>query len=152
MKQLRNNKTGKIGYLYANKNENYNVLDENDKVLACYETLKDVAEKWEDYKEDYYFIDSISCSAEWACGRSKEITNARKEVGNYFETIEECRKAIEKLKAWKRLRDKGFKFEGLTLSGWGCSCVEYKVDGGISDSNSDMQVREDLDLIFGGEE
>lgn len=59
---------------------------------------------------------------------------------------------VEKLKAWKRLKDKGFRFEGLTLSGWGCPCIEYKVDGGISDSSSDMQVREDLYLLFGGKE
>ena len=31
-----------------------------------------------------------------------------KTVGNYFETREEAEKAVEKLKAWKRLKDKGF--------------------------------------------
>lgn len=38
------------------------------------------------------------------------IKNKMKEIGNYFETKEEAEKAVEKLKAWKRLKDAGFYF------------------------------------------
>ena len=38
-----------------------------------------------------------------------------KEIGNYFETVEEAEQAVEKLKAWKRLRDKEFRFIGWSI-------------------------------------
>lgn len=42
-----------------------------------------------------------------------ESINPEKKIGNYFETKEEAEKAVEKLKAWKRLKDKGFRFTGV---------------------------------------
>jgi len=41
-------------------------------------------------------------------GDDEVYDRKNKEIGNYFETKEEAEKAVEKLKAWKRLKDKGF--------------------------------------------
>lgn len=61
-----------------------------------------------------------------------------------FETKEEAEKAMEKLKAWKRLKDKGFKFDNFVRN------AIYYV---LSDEEIEKDdVLEDLDLLFGGEE
>jgi len=112
MKKLMNNCTGETGYLYANKNENYNVLDKNDNVLAVYTTLREVGEHWEDVeepKEHYWVIDEdgvLVCRAVGAFVNEEMC----KQIGNYFATEEEAKKAVKKLEAWKRLKDKGFRF------------------------------------------
>ena len=67
-----------------------------------------------------------------------------KEIGNYFGTREEAEKAVEKLKAWKRLKDKGFRFLDHIDRDCGQGITRYEWNGYIDG--------EDLDLLFGGEE
>lgn len=70
------------------------------------------------------------------------------EIGNYFETKEEAEKAVEKLKAWKRLKDKGIKLEG-----WYDSVGDDHPDNmlfRISEDAWETDTVEDLDLLFGG--
>lgn len=71
---------------------------------------------------------------------------AMKQIGNYFETEEEAEKAVEKLKAWKRLKDNGLKFEcwKRDKNYWG----DFYITAEDQTSCDDM----DLDLLFGGEE
>lgn len=70
----------------------------------------------------------------------------RKQIGNYFETKEEAEKAVEKLKAWKRLKDNGFKFDGWKRD------ERYCGDFTITATDQTSCDDEDLDLLFGGEE
>ena len=81
-----------------------------------------------------------------------------KEIGNYFKTKEEAEKAVEKLNAWKRLKDKGFH-----ISGWDNSIGDdyYKPSQIVIELNGDPEwdeydniedIKADLDLLFGGEE
>ena len=75
------------------------------------------------------------------------FSNKLKKIGNYFETPEEAEKALEKIEAWKRLKDKGFRFERWLLGG------EYGNTITFSDYiESNDETRADLDLLFGGEE
>ena len=88
-------------------------------------------------------------SADGKVRKSFEPDQDRIEIGNYFETAEEAEKAIEKLKAWKRLRDNGFKFEGLEKRGRYINFYQgksYKTD------KQCQQAMQDIDLLFGGEE
>lgn len=84
----------------------------------------------------------------------------REEIGNYFETREEAEKAAEKLKAWKRLKDKGFQ-----ITGWDNSIGDdyYKTGQIVLNLNNVKntewdeyerigEIKNDLDLLFGGEE
>ena len=74
-----------------------------------------------------------------------------KQIGNHFETEEEAEKAVEKFKAWERLKDKGLKVtewsHGLYLDKTiaGRFRYEFPID------NKD-DIEKDLDLLFGGEE
>ena len=66
------------------------------------------------------------------------------------ETAEEI--AVEKLKAWKRLKDKGFKFDGWTIDdGLRVSICTNTDSEGIYDYDK-KDFKKDLDLLFGGEE
>ena len=76
----------------------------------------------------------------------------KQEIGNYFETKEEAEKAVEKLKVWKRLKDKGFEFINFPYK----KICKYDARTGVG--NLEYQVKyyeeldDDLDLLFGGEE
>lgn len=73
-----------------------------------------------------------------------------KQIGNYFETKEEAEKAIEKLKAWKRLKDKGFKFRGIGVDHYEIDDIKYEIEE--PPTTHDCQEMKDLKLLFGGEE
>lgn len=140
--KLRNKKTGKIVQLQV-----HHIAGK------CYESLADVNKDWEDYeepKEWYWFIEDNgviqrSCHYE---DLHPALDKARKEIGNYYDTKEEAEKAVEKLKAWKRLKDKGFRFKGV-FEDFTIEFTAPKEEIGWYWCNG---MGEDLDLLFGGEE
>lgn len=71
----------------------------------------------------------------------------RKEIGNYFPSREESEKAVEKLKAWTRLRDKGFRF-----AGWDTNYGHLRVSFIFTKEAREIETETDLDLLFGGKE
>ena len=100
----------------------------------------------ENGSEGYWYIDFDGDVLGWAAEDDEETDKKRKEIGNYFETEEEAEKAVEKLKAWKRLKDKGFRFDG------------YKTDNGKIKFFADLENWDPVELgilinlLFGGEE
>lgn len=96
--KLRNKKTGKIVdcAVYCNG--------------TFYHSVNDVFEEWEDCEEPkvYYYISDFGAIRECEIGKFPEDEEDRKRIGNYFETKEKAEKSVKKLKAWKRLEDKGF--------------------------------------------
>lgn len=79
-------------------------------------------------------------------------------LGNDFPSENATMKAIEKLRAFKRLKEKGFRFDGWTIDdGLKVSiCTNLEGDNIFSESEKlDRQYKEirvSLDLLFGGEE
>lgn len=148
--KLRNKKTGEIRRVEAREDGIYLYYEITDK---WYKYELDLLARWWEYyekPEEYWFIstsgESCRCSAE-----DEIYTPGRKEIGNYFETEEEAEMAVEKLKAWKRLRDKGFRFDGFDVANRGdnviCGQIYFKA------GNYDREeIKADLDLLFGGEE
>jgi hypothetical protein len=113
-------------------------------------TINSLAElnEWEDYEEpkDFWYIDNecgVMCeSTDPSLWDKKYAIEFMKQIGNYFETKEEAEKAVEKLKAWKRLKDSGFVFCGKG------DCLDtIKFDYGPAGYNN-----QDFNLLFGGEE
>lgn len=143
--KLQNKKTGQVGNFIINK-DHFECVDLD--YMPEYRNLAELNAEWEDYEEpkfirDYWFIDS--------CGginkQEADILGAnRREIGNYFESEEEAEKAVEKLKAWKRLKDKGLHVTTF-----------YVEDGSLvirakAHNSSGAENWEDLSLVFGGEE
>ena len=139
--RLKNKKTGEIVDFRYLQSDHVAPLVlttyKNDKPEMCsYNSLAELNAEWEDYDEpkEIYF-------------RYRE---ARKEIGNYFETKEEAEKAVEKLRAWKRLKDNGFRFTHDLVYGdyYGCGSIRFI----ISPPKKRKSVIDDLESIFGGEE
>jgi hypothetical protein len=119
--------------------------------IEIYSSLAKLSEEWEYYKEpegwciDYYDVVKVS-------PKYDALIKEAKLIGNYFETKEEAEKAVEKLKAWKRLKDKGFRFDGYDVANRGgddtiCGQVYFK--GGNYDKE---EIENDLDLLFSQED
>ena len=58
---------------------------------------------------------------------------------------------MEKLKAWKRLKDKGFRFTGFTHKDRG-RLDELEIYCHLGECPEDIEDMVDVGLLFGGEE
>ena len=120
--KLRNKKTGQEGNFIINK-DHFECVDLD--YVPEYRNLAELNEEWEDYKEPYYYIDCLGEVLEDGKSYCSDITpETLKEIGNYFSTEEKAKKAVEKLKAWKRLKDKGFKF--YPVDRYEALCLTYQ--------------------------
>lgn len=144
--KLRNKKTGEICEFMIHKR-----IEDSKDGNPVYAPFTDSVEDWEDYEEpkEYWVVDYITCGVDNLTidPKEPEMDDFNKEIGNYFETEEEAEKAVEKLKAWKRLKDCGFKFDG-----WFDGNTSLMIDTNITLSQLTPRLIKDLDLLFGGEE
>ena len=141
--KLKNKKTGEIGRLKSN--------------YKCYNSLAELCEEWEDYEEpkEYWFI-GYDAQIESICEKDSDegSIEADKEIGNYFETKEEAEKAVERLKAWKRLKGKGFRFVDFEEKDRGCIgdlAIYAHIEPDFSSRAEYEEFNQYLDLLFGGE-
>lgn len=150
--KLRNKKTGEIGKpTFISVDYQIVVLpDDKSKTASYYSSLAELNKDWEDYKEpkEYWYID---CYGEvlHAFYNGNEWDERRKEIGNYFETKEEAEKAVEKLKAWTRLKDHVLR---LTLNKFQRHIKYDFKAGGINSAYNPEDALKDVDICFGGEE
>ena len=160
--KLRNKKTGEIHEitqavsLSDDMNKKFAIYSKSEGHNYAYRSLAELNEEWEDYKEpkEYWYIDY---DGGILCGES-DNTSAEKmmiSMGNHFKSLKEADKAVEKLKAWKRLRDKGFRF---TLTP-GVGSLDITPGKFQIEITADMPakwfccdaVQKDLEVCFGGE-
>lgn len=147
--KLRNKKTGEIGYLIVGRGSDYYTVC-NDEWDDCgkYGSLAELNDDWEDYEEPKaYYIGRCGTIEEFDPTKDVGLTEMLKEIGNYFETEEETEKAVEKIKAWQRLKDKITAIDRASFDGVGTATlfVRYK-------SKDHEEVQGLLALLFGGEE
>ena len=160
--KLRNKKTGEVGIVYLTDN-GVEVAIKAAMWSNEYSSLAELNEDWEDYEEpkecDYWYIEAdgkiLQCHKPTFINH---LLDGQKGIGNYFETKEEAEEAVEKLKAWKRLKDKGFRFKDWFYD------VTYVLKDSQQDKegwSNDITINakcsgkadeKDLDLLFGGEE
>ena len=158
MKLLQNKSTGEIGCLvcsFGKTPEKITVVEYIDgkrgSKVWYYNSLAELNEEWCDYEEpkEYWYIDwnGEVCRSDIHDERTEQM----KQIGNFFKTEEEAKKAVEKLQAWTRLKDKGFRFDGYDVAhnsnGDLCGQLFYNAgDYCIED------VEKDLDMLFCPEE
>lgn len=155
--KLRNKKTGEVVERVDISIRKVGVVFNNDET---YNSLAELNEDWEDYEEPkepkkYWFINSGGGIASYyEEDEEAEDTEPCKEIGNYFSSREEAEQAVEKLKAWKRLEDKGFRFDVVPALG---HCDDEKFDISIIATMPakwwyNDKVVDDIHYVFGGEE
>ena len=160
MRRLRNKQTGKIGTLIVDGAykfvTNLVVEDDEGNRLGEYDSLAGLNAEWEDAPEEpkeYWRITDLGEVKSVRLDQHHQNIKKCKEIGNYFLSREEAEDAVEKLKAFKRLEDKGFKFEDLDVylnEPW------KKCELGINavmpdDAYTDEEANRDLDICFGGD-
>ena len=114
-----------------------------------YGSLAELNAEWEDAPEEPKGIQCIYYVNHFDAAKIDGVI-----VG--FETKEEAELAVHKLKAWKRLKDKGFRFTLTPAVG----SLDITPDKFQIEITADMPakwfccdaVEEDLDACFGGEE
>lgn len=138
--KIRNKKTGEVVVFGEG------IVDLNQ--IGCKNVAEMIEAGWEDYEEPkkYWLISPVDADVEQTEMDGDEVDTFNKQIGNYFETKEEAEKAVGKLKAWKRLKDKGFKFNDYHIP-----AGEIYFDMEIPKGSLD-EIAKDLDLLFGGEE
>ena len=151
----------KIGDVWV-KADNGFMSPEDRETIKMHEHLFKPFNDWfEDCKEPkkYWYIDAFGNIVQNEITKHygdeyTDMTNAyesQKQIGNHFETPEEAEEAVEKLKALKRLEDKGFKVDLWDYDGG--NYQERIRTGRILFRVKDYEENdEDLDLLFGGEE
>lgn len=160
--RLRNKKTGEIaepfGITCVNGRTFVQFEDEKGKFKYEAHSLAELNEEWEDVLEEpkeFWYID-CNGAIRYDNDEDTEFANHCKQIGNYFETKEEAENAVEKLKAWKRLKDKGFKFIGVRGIG---KVIDFDIPKPYTyvwfdeyNPNKDgKEFYDDLFLLFGGE-
>ena len=144
--KIRNKKTGEIVDI-----ANLDFTSDNFAIWLSttkYSSLAELNEEWEDYEEpkEYWYMscDGRALKATTDEDEYNEKHNAgHKLIGNYFETKEEAERAVEKLKAWKRLKDKGFKLKPVVDEFF---CLDIFMKGEPYEA-----IKDDLKIVFGGE-
>lgn len=143
--KLRNKKTGEIATLTLSTNGEDLIIMGND--MYAHITKLSELKDYEDYEEDeLLYVVSAEHRSGYQCVLKEdypEICKVAKELGIGFETEKECQKAVEKLKAWKRLKDKGFR---ITMQGCKGNAWLQANWGNLQGDYSDVL------LLFGGEE
>lgn len=152
-------KAGEIFYL----SDIGNLIRESDNVPAySWTTLEKfpniLADWFEEIKEStrwkpeigykYYLSDSNGSiyDSVWS---NDYIDRSRVEIGNCFETREEAEKAVERLKAWERLKDAGLKFKDWNKSNYGrtfCINAEVEHDVAAFEFSKDLRVALDMEI------
>ena len=152
--KLRNKKTGEIKDWDFSNWYQAMLNPENKEKYEC--NLNDFIdravkfrEEWCDYEEPSGWCISMYGGI---CRINKDdeiLFNDLKEIGNYFNDKESAYDALDKLKAWKRLKDKGLKFNKWTIPEEPKTThIKLVMEGEMDVPDSPY----DLDLLFGGEE
>lgn len=119
-------------------------------ITMNYDSLEEFFEDFDDHKEPeyYWYVDGFGDIHKRQIMVNNDAEASRKQIGNYFNTKEEAEQALEKLKAWKRLKDKGFRFTGVDDNWRNDSWIAYSFD----EVNLDDETKKYLDLLFSSED
>lgn len=155
--KLRNKKTGEIVELRKHEQIEVPIEDKDgDWYEDCFDSIAELNGEWEDYVEqtrDYWCIDwdgTLKNIIVLEDGNGvDEWEEAKKEIGNHFETREEAVKAVEKLKAWKRLNDNGIYFSLQHNKNVPLPYIEIHSKEKRATFKKVSAVADDLFLIFG---
>ena len=135
------------------RNKKNGMIIDNVKIYSCsgreIHSIAEITDEWEDYNElEHYYILHDGEVARMSELTSSDLRENNIAIGNYFESKEEAEQAVEKLKAWKRLKDKGFKFNCWHNDGTR-SLGDFVIHAETKELDN---IVNELNLLFGGED
>lgn len=111
-----------------------------------------ILEEWfeEVEQESYWCVDYLECGVDKLTVDygDTEQDDFNESIGNKFKTKKQAEKAVERLRAWKRLKDKGFRFDCWDNEDR-ATIHDFVIYCRIKDLDN---INKDLNLLFGGEE
>lgn len=125
----------------------WTTLDKFPNILTdWFDEIKEQTRLKPDTDQKYYFIrtsgyvyDSI-----WT---NDSIDRGRFDIGNCFKTEEEAERVVEKLKAWKRLKDSGLKFKDWNKSNYDKTfCINAEIEHDVVAFDFFKDLRTALDM------
>ena len=117
--------------------------------FILWEEAKETTRWKPDETQKYYYVDNDGLVRDDAWWNSAGVDQGRFETGNCFQTKEEAEKAVEKLKAWKRLKDSGLKFKDWNKSNYDrtfCINAEIEHDVVAFDFFKDLRTALDMEI------
>ena len=133
-----------ISYTIVHKDQ----LEKNPNILTdWFEEIKPT--RWKpEMDEEYYRLssDGSVMNDEWV---GLSIDSDRFDIGNCFQTEEEAEKVVERLKAWKRLKDSGLKFKDWNKSNYDKTfCINAEVEHDVEafEFFKDLRVALDMEI------
>ena len=134
-----------ISYTIVHKDQ----LEKNPNILTDWFEEINESIRWKpEMDQKYYYLDSdygSVCSKRWNDDRI--FDHGRFEIGNCFQTKEEAEKVVEKLKAWKRLKDSGLKFKGWNKSNYDRTfCINAEIEHDVVAFEFFKDLRTALDM------
>lgn len=149
--KLRNKKTGEVVKIYPALNDETAIrfMAEGGKHYE-YKSLADFNKEWEDAPEEQKNINGIDVVLD----AISEYCNEHSYYSGDLEKIKILNIVEDKLKAFKRLKDKGFRFNGITKTSLDMDCIQFEIGNDFYEEESTIgsELNKDLDLLFGGEE
>lgn len=134
-----------ISYTIVHKDQ----LEKNPNILTdWFEEIKEPT-RWEPrIGQKYYLLDSNGSvyDSVWS---NDYIDRNRSEIGNCFESREEAEKAVERIKAWERLKGAGLKFKDWNKNDYDrtfCINAEVEHDVVAFEFFKDLRVALDMEI------
>lgn len=132
-----------ISYTIVHKDQ----LEKNPNILTDWFEEINESTLWKpDEDQKYYLLDSngLVHGSIWA---DDSVDRIRFEIGNCFQTEEEAEKVVEKLKAWKRLKDSGLKFKDWNKSNYDRTfCINAEIENDVAAFDFFKDLRTALDM------
>lgn len=122
-------------------------LEKSPNILTdWFEEIKEPT-RWKPELGYKYYLSDSSGSIYDSVWSNDYIDRSRFEIGDCFQTKEEAERAVEKLKAWKRLKDSGLKFKGWNKSNYDRTfCINAEVGHDVVAFNFFKDLRTALDM------
>lgn len=125
-------------------------LEKNPNILTdWFEEVKEPTRWKPELGHDYYYISGDGHVYDDSWDDSQFADRGRFEIGNCFQTEEEAERVVEKLKAWKRLKDSGLKFKDWNKINYDrtfCINAEIEHDVVAFDFFKDLRTALDMEI------
>ena len=135
-----------ISYTIVHKDQ----LEKNPNILAdWFEEIRESTRWKPEMGHDYYYISGDGHVYDNSWDDSQFVDCGRLNIGNCFESREEAEKAVERLKAWERLKDAGLKFKDWNKSNYDrtfCINAEVGHDVVAFEFFKDLRVALDMEI------